>query len=151
MQRMKLDFKQLGWGRLARLASFAALAIGLGRSPELAIAGQPGQRTFSSAENASRAFFEAALRDDEGALLEILGPTGKEIIISGDPIEDESNRMRFVVKYKEIHRLAKEPNGTTNLYVGAENWLMPIPLVDKGGAWLAGRCSNVALQPGPPG
>ena len=34
-----------------------------------------------------------------------------------------------------MHRLVKEPDGTTVLYIGAENWPTPIPLVNKGGSW----------------
>ena len=36
---------------------------------------------------------------------------------------------------EQMHRLMKEPDGTTTLYVGPENWPMPIPLVDKGAVW----------------
>ena len=34
-----------------------------------------------------------------------------------------------------MHRLVKEPDGTTTLYIGAENWPTPIPLVNKGHSW----------------
>ena len=34
-----------------------------------------------------------------------------------------------------MHRLVKEPDGTTVLYIGAENWPTPIPLVKKGSSW----------------
>jgi Protein of unknown function (DUF2950) len=34
-----------------------------------------------------------------------------------------------------MHRLAKEPDGTTTLYIGAENWPLPIPLVNQDGTW----------------
>lgn len=34
-----------------------------------------------------------------------------------------------------MHRLATEPDGTMTLYVGAENWPLPIPLVNNGGTW----------------
>ena len=34
-----------------------------------------------------------------------------------------------------MHRLVKEPDGTTTLYIGAENWPTPIPLVNKGNSW----------------
>src|SRR5882724_3611418 len=34
-----------------------------------------------------------------------------------------------------MHRLVREPDGTTVLYIGAENWPFPIPLVSKNGAW----------------
>jgi len=34
-----------------------------------------------------------------------------------------------------MHRLAKEADGSTVLYIGAKNWPTPIPLVNKGGSW----------------
>jgi hypothetical protein len=34
-----------------------------------------------------------------------------------------------------MHRLVREPDGTTVLYVGAENWPFPVPLVSKARAW----------------
>jgi len=34
-----------------------------------------------------------------------------------------------------MHRLVNEPNGTTTLYIGAENWPTPIPLISKNGVW----------------
>ena len=34
-----------------------------------------------------------------------------------------------------MHRLVREPDGSTVLYIGAENWPFPIPLVSKNGAW----------------
>ena len=34
-----------------------------------------------------------------------------------------------------MHRLVTEPDGSTTLYIGAENWPTPIPLVKKGNLW----------------
>src|ERR1700730_4451934 len=34
-----------------------------------------------------------------------------------------------------MHRLVREPDGTTVLYVGAENWPFPVPLASQAGAW----------------
>jgi len=34
-----------------------------------------------------------------------------------------------------MHRLGREANGSVTLYIGAENWPFPIPLVQKNGAW----------------
>jgi hypothetical protein len=99
------------------------------------VAQQPGQKTFSSAEDASSALVAAAQSNDEKAMLNILGPDGKQIVSSGDDAEDAQSRANFVQKYQEMHRLMKEPDGTTTLYIGAENWPTPIPLVNKGTAW----------------
>jgi hypothetical protein len=40
-----------------------------------------------------------------------------------------------VQKYQQCHRLVREPDGTTTLYIGAENWPTPIPLLNKGNSW----------------
>jgi hypothetical protein len=72
---------------------------------------------------------------DEQSPLSILGPAGKDVTSSGDPVEDSDTRAGFVVKYQEMHRFVTEPNGTVTLVVGAENWPLPIPLVNKNGAW----------------
>src|ERR1017187_328632 len=44
-------------------------------------------------------------------------------------------REQFTQKYQEMHRLVGEPDGSTVLYIGVENWPFPIPLVSKNGEW----------------
>jgi Protein of unknown function (DUF2950) len=104
---------------------------------------QPGQRNFASPDAAARAFFAAMQTQDDQLPLSILGPAGKDVLSSGDPVEDLKARISFVVKYQEMHRLVTEPDGTLTLLVGAENWPFPIPLVNNHGSWyfdtLAGR------------
>src|SRR5262249_3147576 len=46
---------------------------------------------------------------------------------------DKLEREHFAEKYKEMHRLVRETDGYTVLYIGAENWPFPIPLVGNGG------------------
>jgi len=96
---------------------------------------QQGPKTFSSPEDASNAFVTAAQNNDEKAMLEILGPDGKQIVYSGDETEDAHSRANFVQRYQEMHRLVKEPDGTVVLHIGAKNWPTPIPLVNKGNSW----------------
>ncbi len=96
---------------------------------------QQGQKTFATGEDASQALFTAVKSNDENAMLNILGPDGKEIVSSGDPIQDSNNRANFATKFEQMHRLKKEPDGTTTLYVGAQNWPLPIPLMRTKGMW----------------
>jgi len=120
----------------ANLSKFAGIAILVTLCfPMYSVAQHAGQKTFSSAEDASSALATAAQSNDEKAMLDILGPDGKHIVSSGDDAEDAENRAHFVLKYQEMHRLVKEPDGTTTLYIGAENWPTPIPLVNKSNAW----------------
>ena len=92
------------------------------------------QKTFSSAEAATGALFLAAQTHNERALMEILG-LAKEGVSSGDEIQDKLEHERFIQKYQEMHRLVLEPDKTTVLYIGAENWPFPIPLVSSHGVW----------------
>jgi hypothetical protein len=103
--------------------------------PARSIAQQRGQKTFSSPEEASHALLTAMQSNDERTLLEIFGPDGKRIVSSGDETEDADGRANFVRKYQQCHRLVREPDGTTTLYIGAENWPTPIPLLNKGNVW----------------
>jgi len=133
MRRAKLNFDKLHLANLLKLAAVAILLTWCLSTRSMAQ--QQGQKTFSSPEDASNALVTAAQSNDEKATLDILGPDGKQIVSSGDEIEDAHNRANFVQKYQQMHRLVKEPDGTTTLYVGAENWPMPIPLVNKGNSW----------------
>src|ERR1700719_5267348 len=121
------------WGNLPGLVVVAILLPWC--LPTRSMAQQPGQKTFSSPENASNALITAAQSNDEKALLEILGPKEKQIVSSGDAVDDATHRANFIKKYQEMHRLVKEPDGTTTLYIGAENWPTPIPIVNKGNSW----------------
>ena len=133
MLRTKPDFDRFQWAKLPQLAAVVILVMGCFNTR--AMAQQQGQKTFSSAEEASSALVTATQKNDEKAMIDILGPDAKRIISSGDETEDAQGRANFVQKYQEMHRLVKEPDGTTTLYVGAENWPTPIPLVNKGGSW----------------
>jgi hypothetical protein len=118
-----------------KFAASVLFAVSLVCSFLPAIAQQPGQRTFTSPEDAARAFFAAMQAQNEQALLTILGPDGKDVLSSGDVVEDLNAKLGFAVKYQEMHRFVKEPNGTVTLVIGAENWPFPIPLVEANGSW----------------
>jgi hypothetical protein len=130
---MKFNFDKFHNADLPALAAVAVLLMVC--FPTRSVAQQPGQKTFSSAEEAGKALVTAAQSNDERALLEILGPDGKHIVSSGDETEDAQDRANFVEKYQQMHRLVKEPDGTTTLYIGAWNWPTPIPLLNKGNSW----------------
>ena len=133
MRRTSLKRDSFDRAFFSKLAVFAAILVAF--FPTTSRAQQEGQKTFASAEEASQALFNAAQANDDKAVLDVLGPEGKKIISSGDLAEDEQSRSNFVQKFQVMHRLVKEPDGTTTLYIGAENWPTPIPLVNKGDLW----------------
>ena len=116
-----------------RLAAIVAAALFV-VPPRWAFADASKPRTFPSATDASDALFQAARNGDRKAIEAILGD--KDNLAScGDESRDRRERERFVEKYQEMHRLVRELDGSTVLYVGAENWPFPIPLVSSRGRW----------------
>jgi hypothetical protein len=119
--------------RLTNTAIAAALfALHLASSAAMAAAQPP--RTFASAQEASNALYLAVQGNDDKALTAILG-AGKELVSSHDSAQDRLDRKRFITKYREMHRLVREPDTGTILYIGAENWPFPVPLASENGAW----------------
>lgn len=115
---------------LPALAVFALLAAGC----TTAFAQSSAAKPFPSAEEASSALLQAVQNRDEQQLESILG-VDKGVTSSGDDVEDTLEREQFTQKYQEMHRLVREDDGNTILYIGAENWPFPIPLVSSGGVW----------------
>ncbi len=120
--------------RLNWVGTLSAFALLIGGYSQMSLAQKSGPETFSSPGKATSALFQAVQNSDEEALERILG-ADKEVTSSNDEIEDKLERERFSHKYQEMHRLVQEPDGRTVLYIGAENWPFPIPLVSKNGAW----------------
>jgi len=117
---------------LTAAASAVVALLAMGAAPSC-FAQQPDQPSFPSAEAASSALVAAVQNHDGTAVMTILG-AGQELTHEDD-VEDRLLHERFVGKYQQMHRLVREPDGTTVLYVGAENWPFPVPLVSANGAW----------------
>ena len=97
---------------------------------------QPNQKTFKSPQEAASALYSATRDNDENTLLVIFGPDARDIVVWTDNAEDrKAEADQFAKKYDQMHRLVKEPDGETTLYIGAENWPLPIPLIEFRGAW----------------
>ena len=113
--------------------------LGCGRKQENAAVGTTGtetQKTFASPAEAGKAFVDAARSGDEAALLAIFGPDGKEVLITGDPEKDRNALRTFVSAYETMNRWGKINAGGEMLYVGAENFPVPIPLLQtSSGRW----------------
>ena len=117
------------------LAIFTAAFLFAGFLPVPSAAQENGQKTFPSAEAAGAALLMAVDSNDENTMLGVLGPGAKPVIFTGNASEDSERHANFCRRYMEMHRLVNEPDGTSTLYIGAENWPVPFPLIQKGGAW----------------
>lgn len=94
------------------------------------------QQVFTSPDTAASALVAASKADDMKGLASILGQEADQIISSGDPVADNNARDNFVRRYQEMHRLEFDDQDRVILYIGADDWPVPIPLVKKGGGWV---------------
>ena len=118
--------------RLILLASVVPLsACKKSDNPE-----KPSISVFASPDDASNALQAAAKSGDQNALLAIFGPDSKEVIYSGDSVQDKNAADAFVAGYGVMHRWRNMPDGAQILLVGADNFPFPIPLKKNGdGKW----------------
>jgi hypothetical protein len=118
--------------RLLLLAVFVPLAAcKKSESPE-----KPSISAFATPDDASNALLAAAKSGDHDALMAIFGPDSKEVLFSGDEVQDKNSGEAFVAGYGVMHRWRKMPDGGQILLVGADNFPFPIPLKkNTGGQW----------------
>jgi len=95
---------------------------------------ETGQRSFATPEEAVKSLVDALRVNDLNDLKNIFGPDSAELVESGDPVEDQARREKFVNLYDEKNSLAQAGEGM-ELSIGKEDWPFPIPLVQKDGKW----------------
>ncbi|HEY6304544.1 MAG TPA: DUF2950 domain-containing protein [Terriglobales bacterium] len=97
---------------------------------------KPSVAVFASPDDAGNGLLQAAKSGDLNAVLAIFGPDSKQIIFSGDPVQDKSTVDKFVASYGVMHRWRKMPDDAQVLLIGADNFVFPIPLKKNGaGQW----------------
>jgi hypothetical protein len=119
-------------------AVFAALLAISPVSPR-AIAAQnsraPSQLTFATPDEAASALVDAVKQGDLKRMFAVLGPGSEALINSGDQYADVANREKFFADYEAQHKLTEVSPGHDVLNVGANDWPLPIPLVQVNGRW----------------
>jgi hypothetical protein len=96
----------------------------------------PSIKVFATPDDASNAILAAAKSFDQTAALAMFGADSKEIISSGDAVEDKNAADTFVARYEMMHRWRKLSDGAQILLVGADNFPFPIPLKkNASGQW----------------
>ncbi len=96
---------------------------------------QPGQRTFSSPEEAAGVFKDAVAAKDRRTLVAIFGNEGKQLIFSGDRVQENNDLEAFGQRMREYLHVDRPSDNTAVLHVGKENWPFPIPVVKSNDGW----------------
>ena len=127
-------WKRVGQGLLLALVAFG-LVVAQFEMKNIVLA-QTKQTKFQSPAEASTALAKAAKQDDEAALSSILGVDTKVLLSSGDREAEKAALQAFAAKYEKMNRWVDMSNGSRVLYIGADNFAFPVPLVkDSSGQW----------------
>jgi hypothetical protein len=119
------------WSALTLVATVTALLLCGSTSAQ-----QGNEKTFASPGEAALALYAAVKAHDGQTVAAIFGSNSNEILHTGDPVADKNMADNFVRAYEQMHRVVVEPDQTVTLYIGAENWPLPISIVKNSvGAW----------------
>lgn len=132
--QQRMDLTHLGIGLLVTTTTVllaAGCVAGSGKAPAA------GQKVFDTPEEAAEALIAAAETDDIAALTEILGPQGVDLVVTGDPVHDRNQSLAFATVAREKNQVVRDPDDpkVAALWVGVEDWPVPMPIVENRGRW----------------
>jgi DUF2950 family protein len=96
-----------------------------------------GARAFDTPEQAVDALIAAAEKFDQGALAQVFGPDGDDVVLTGEYGQDRQRSVDFAAQAREKKSVSVDPKTGNRafLIVGSEDWPFPVPLVKVGGKW----------------
>src|SRR5688572_11859479 len=95
----------------------------------------PAAAVYPTPERAVEALVAAAKSSDTPAMLAIFGPDGREILSSGDAVQDRRARQVFVTAVDQRWKLEETDAARRELVIGNEQWPFPVPLVRQSDGW----------------
>jgi Protein of unknown function (DUF2950) len=103
-------------------------------APPAATAGPKG---FTNPQQAAAALITAAENFDVLDLIEIFGPGGDDVVLTGEYPADRKRAKDFAAEAHERTSVSVDPKNTGRavLIVGLENWPFPVPIVKRGDKW----------------
>jgi len=107
------------------------------QSAAKAVAPSVGAKAFDTPQQAADALVAAAEKFDQGALEEIFGADGDDIVLSGEYPQDRQRASDFAAEADEKKSISVDPKRANRafLLVGDEDWPFPVPLVKLGNKW----------------
>jgi hypothetical protein len=130
-----LNRRTVRFGSALILVTAIVIAAGFYQGAFAAAAQPVKQKLFNSPDEAVKAFVEALRVNNQKELYAIFGPAVKELFESGDPMVNRAERERFIKAYEEMNRLDRQADIKVVLYVGKEDWPLPIPIMKGKEGW----------------
>jgi hypothetical protein len=93
--------------------------------------------TFETPEQAADALIAAAGSFDVAALERIFGAGGRDLVNTGDVVQDKNRAQEFATKARERKTVTVDPTNPNRaiLSVGSNDWPLPVPIVRRGRTW----------------
>src|SRR5271156_10464 len=93
-------------------------------------------QVFASPDDAGNGLLTAAKSGDPNTIIAVFGPDSKDIVVTGDPVQDKNTANLFISEYGAMHRWREMSDGSETLLIGADNFPFPIPLKkNAAGQW----------------
>jgi hypothetical protein len=94
-------------------------------------------KAFPTPQAAADALIDAAEKFDVPALEAILGPSGDDIIHTGEPGRDKEIAQQFAEQARTKMAVSVDPKTRRRAFitVGSDEWPFPVPIVKSGTTW----------------
>jgi hypothetical protein len=95
------------------------------------------RQTFDTPQHAADALIAAAATFDVERISAMFGAAGKDIVSSGDSVQDRTRAAEFVAAAREKTSISVDPRNKRRAFVlvGNDAWPFPVPLVKQGVRW----------------
>ena len=105
-------------------------------APSKSTAQASAQPQFASPEDAVKALVTALRAGDRKAVVALMGAGSDYWLFTGDDVADADEWARFLAAYDKKNALAKAGDTKATLVIGADDWVLPSPIVKKGSRWV---------------
>jgi len=96
----------------------------------------PAKATYATPAEAGLALRAAIGAKDPIGMTRLLGAKSDALLMTGDAVEDKAAMDSFSAKFDQMNRWVTMTNGSQVLYIGADNYAFPVPLVrDSSSRW----------------
>ena len=112
-----------------RVVGAAVIVAALSGFPSLARA----QQAFPSPEAAAQTLVDAVATSDDNALARVLGVNWQRYIPTAGV--DKDDVYAFLTAWAKSNKIVRDGADTAHLAIGADDWSLPIPIVQRAGGW----------------
>lgn len=135
---MKAALFNREFGKSARVIAIAfSCLLAFGAVKQMSAASANNPMTFATPQAAADALVGATEKFDVPALEAIFGPSGYEIVHTGEAARDREMAKQFAEQARAKMKVSVDANSKNRAFIiiGNEDWPFPVPIVKSGATW----------------